>query len=110
MDSHIQGRGWSLLRLAGLLESPGVHDVAAMLDLPDMLAALYVVRPAERSEVELSIRPVLASCRRGRARLEVHDGACCLLKDPSAIWSRPGRIEAIVNPDVELAAVLLLAP
>jgi hypothetical protein len=98
------------VRLTGLLDSPGVHDVAAMLDLSDVLAALYVVRPAERLEVELSNRPVLASCRRGRACLEVDDGTCCVLEETSAIWSGPGRIEAIVNPDVELAAVLLLAP
>jgi hypothetical protein len=103
--------GWTLLDLDDLARTPGVHDVGARLGVSWATILLVVLRAAERwsaSNVNAATEMTVLH-REGRALLERADGSTEMLDGQVPLSATAQPIVGLVNPDVALAQVLLIA-
>jgi hypothetical protein len=106
------GNGWAIVETDGMQQTPGAHDIAALLGIADGTMVLVILRAAERwAPNRDTITDVTAILRRqGRMVVELTDGSTLPLdaeRDWSTTTSRS--LAGIVNIGSGLATALVIA-
>jgi hypothetical protein len=106
------GNGWTIVETDGLQQTPGAHDIGALLEIADGTMLLVILRAAERWGPDRdTITDVTAILRReGQIVVELTDGSTQPLDAERDSFTAGRRSPAgIVNVGTGLAKVLVIA-